>query len=121
MKHMLHNDPTKSLSTISFRGSSEDKKIMEEYAAKLQCSPSAVIRLALRLLKEINTSTFIPELLHRVHVYNVMHSGRNVVRFEPVSEIISEYINEEYIAQFDSVLKNILPDQPPDQAAEEEG
>lgn len=78
---------TESLEPISFRGSSEDKKIMQELSEKLSVKPSSVPRIAIRILNDLSMSPRLSEAMSRVKVFNesqaagaVLHRQKNVIR-----------------------------------------
>ena len=78
---------TESLEPISFRGSSEDKKIMQALSERLSVKPSSVPRIAIRILNDLSMSPRLTEAMSRVKVFNesqstgaVLHRQKNVIR-----------------------------------------
>ncbi len=71
---------TESLEPISFRGSSEDRKIMSDLSEKLNVKPSTIPRIAIRLLNDLTNVPRLTESMGRVKVFGVLHGTKNVLR-----------------------------------------
>lgn len=75
---LIEPNELESLEPISFRGSSEDKAIMRELSGWLGCTPSAVIRVALRVLRDLLMLPRVVEVGYRCTVNTVLRRGDSV-------------------------------------------
>lgn len=73
MSHLVETSDSESLTPMSFRGSSEDKKIMEILSEKLNVKPSTIPRIAIRLLNDLANVPRLTEAMGRVKVFSVSH------------------------------------------------